>query len=67
MKRLSIPLTGEEIEALERLANTEKRSIRLQAALIVRLHLEQLELLPAQERPYTAATIAQQGQGGGRG
>ena len=45
MAKLTIPLEGYELDALQDLARVEKRDIRMQAALLIRQALEQLGLL----------------------
>lgn len=51
MIRLNVPLDREERQALIKLADTERRDPRLQAALIIRRELERLGLVAAKTLP----------------
>lgn len=42
-KRLSVPLSEEQIETLEKIAESEKRSMGAQAALIIETWLKQYQ------------------------
>lgn len=42
-RRLSVPLSEEQIEALEKISDAEKRSMGAQAALIIEAWLQQYQ------------------------
>lgn len=54
MKGIYVPLDFSEREVIVKLAQTERRDPRQQAALLIRQRLETLGLLPATQ-PQTAA------------
>lgn len=62
MAKLTIPLEGQEQNALQNLARIEKRDVRMQAALLIRQSLERLGLIEPVAIPATDECEAQSGQ-----
>lgn len=60
MKGIYVPLDFSERETIVKLAQTERRDPRQQAALLIRQQLENLGLLPASQQTATPVKVGEQ-------